>query len=107
MGKLMNDKEVMEKWFAMPIELQISNIGSEVLRADKWKKRGNEKNMRSFYNAAIDFLKLSIRDPKNCGRADELNLCIDELADYFMGENRWRTTSRTLEKYYNQFITFI
>lgn len=33
----MNDKEVMKKWFAMPIELQISNIGSEVLRADRWK----------------------------------------------------------------------
>lgn len=104
MGKLMNDTEVMKEWFALPIELQISNIGSEVLRADRWKKRGNEKNMRSFYNAAIDFLKLSIRDPKNRGRIGELNLCIDELADYFIGDNRWGTTSSVLEKYYNAFL---
>lgn len=104
MGKLMNDREVMKEWFAMPVELQISNIGSEVLRADKWKRRGNEKNMRSFYNAAIDFLKLSIRDPKNAARKGELNLCIDELADYFIGDNRWGTTSAVLESYYNQFL---
>lgn len=88
----------------MPIELQISNIGSEVLRADRQKKRQNEKLMRSFYNAAVDFLLLSIRDPKNRNRRGELSMCIDELADYFAGENRWGTTSETLERYYNQFL---
>lgn len=104
MGSVRNDPEVIRKWQEMPIGLQISNIGSEVLRADRWKKRGSEKNMLSFYNAAIDFLRLSIKDPKNKARIGELNLCIDELADYFIGDNRWGTTSEILEKYYNAFL---
>jgi len=104
MGAVLKDENTRKEWFAMPVEQQISNIGSEVLRADKWKQRGNEKRMRSFYDAAIDFLLLSIRDPKNQGRKGELNLMIDELADYFVGENIWGTTSQTLQKCYNQFL---
>lgn len=104
MGKILKDEKTRQEWFAMPIELQISNIGSEVLRADRQKKRHNDKLMRSFYNAAIDFLVLSMHDPKNINRRSELGLCIDELADYFMGDNRWGTTSQTLERYYNQFM---
>lgn len=104
MDTLRKDPKVAEEWFKLSIGDQISNIGSEVLRADRWKKRGNEKNMRSFYNAAIDFLRLSIRDPKNKNRVGELNLLIDELADYMIGDNRWGTTTQQLEKYYNAFM---
>lgn len=104
MDRLENDPQVLQEWFNMPIELQISNIGSKVLRADRWKKRGNYKNMRSFYNTAISFLRIAIKDPKNAARRNELELCVDELADYFIGENHWNTTSETLEKYYNAFL---
>ena len=88
----------------MSIQDQISNIGSEVLRADRWKQKGNHERMRTYYDTAISFLCLSIRDPKNAGGRNELNLCIDELADYFIGENLWGTTSETLKKYYNAFL---
>lgn len=100
----MKNEDVKKEWYAMPIALQISNVGSEVLRADRWKKRGNIKNMRSFYDAAITFLRIMLLDPKNVRRKDELNLCIDELADYFIGDNKWGTTTETLEKYYNAFL---
>lgn len=86
MGKILKDSGTRKEWFSMPIELQISNIGSEVLRADRQKKKNNDRLMRSFYNTAIDFLILSKQDPKNRNRRGELDLCIDELADYFMGD---------------------
>ena len=104
MVKITKDPEVIKKWNSMTIQEQISNIGSEVLRADKWKQKGNKERMRSYYDAAISFLCLSIRDPKNAAGKNELNLCIEELADYFIGENRWETTSETLKKYYNAFL---
>lgn len=104
MVKITRDPEVIKKWNSMTIQEQISNIGSEVLRADKWKQKGNKERMRSYYDAAISFLCLSIRDPKNAAGKNELNLCIEELADYFIGENRWETTSETLKKYYNAFL---
>lgn len=104
MDNILKNRQVMETWFSMPISEQISNIGSEVLRADKWKQRGNEARMRGFYNAAIRFLRLSIMDPKNHALVGELNLCIDELADYFIGRNIWQTSSETLKRYYNAFL---
>ncbi len=104
MVALTRNPEVISKWFSMSIQEQISNIGSEVLRADRWKKKGNYERMRSYYDTAISFLCLSLRDPKNSAGRNELSLCIDELADYFIGENRWGTTSETLEKYYNAFL---
>ena len=42
--------------------------------------------------------------PKNKNRISEFDLCIDELADYFIGENKWNTTSEKLERYYNSFL---
>ena len=104
MDKLLKNPEIIEKWFSMTIQEQISNIGSEVLRADRWKQKGNNAKMRAYYDAAVSFLILSIRDPKNRAGKNELNLCIDELADYFIGENQSGTTSETLKRYYNAFL---
>lgn len=104
MVTLTKNPEVIGRWNSMTIQEQISNIGSEVLRADRWKQKGNMERMRSYFDTAISFLCLSIRDPKNEAGKNELNLCIDELADYFIGENIWGTTSETLRKYYNAFL---
>ena len=104
MDSIVNNEQVKQHWFSLSIGEQISNIGSEVLRADKWKQRGNIKHMRGFYNAAISFLRLSIMDPKNASIVSELNLCIDELADYFIGNNTWQTSTETLKHYYNAFL---
>ena len=52
-------------WFAMPIGVQISNVGSEVHRALRWKNKGDEQKKNSFCIKAIEFLKLMKEDPKN------------------------------------------
>ena len=86
------DKGIKEKWFAMPIQMQISNIGSEVGRAIQWKNKGNEKRSEGFCQKAIDYLTLTIEDPKNVHRIGELIFCIRELQDYFLGSNYYGTT---------------
>lgn len=101
------DTGLKEKWFAMPIERQISNIGSEVNRAIKWKNSGNIKRQEGFCRKAIEFLRLSLEDPKNAHRKDELTSCIEELADYFLGENVYNTTDAVLIKYYDAFLKYM
>ncbi|MBQ2641607.1 MAG: hypothetical protein IJG15_06395 [Lachnospiraceae bacterium] len=98
------DKDISITWFEMPVSMQISNIGSEVSRAISWKKKGNEKRMIGFCNKAIEFLKLSIEDPKNKHRIGEFSFCIEELEDYFIGDNIYGTTDEMLHKYYDAFI---
>ena len=98
------DKEIRTTWFEMPISMQIANIGSEVSRAIRWKNRGNEKRKAGFCEKAIDFLQLSMEDPKNKHRIGELSFCIEELRDYFLGENIYGTTDEMLHRYYDAFI---
>lgn len=96
------DKTV--SWFAMPLGVQISNVGSEVHRAINWKNRGDVQKRNSFCMKAIEFLELMKKDPKNCYRKGELDCCIDELKDYLLGENIYNTTEEQLIKYYDAFL---
>lgn len=96
------DKTV--NWFAMPIGVQISNVGSEVHRAIRWKNRGDVQKKKSFCMKAIEFLELMKKDPKNQHRKGELDCCIDELQDYLMGENLYHTTEEQLVRYYDAFL---
>lgn len=88
----------------MPVGIQISNVGSEVHRAIRWKKRGDEQKKICFCMKAIDFLKLMQQDPKNQYRKGELESCINELEDFFIGENIYNTTEDQLIRYYDAFI---
>ena len=98
------DKDLKATWFEMPVSMQISNIGSEVSRAINWKNKGNEKRKIGFCEKAIEFLQLSIEDPKNSHRIGEFSFCIEELKDYFLGDNIYKTTDEMLHKYYDAFI---
>ena len=96
------DRDV--RWFAMPVGIQISNIGGEVERAIRWKNRNDKTKMTEFYNKALELLSLSKKDPKNTHRLGELSFCEEELRDYFAGENYYNTTDDMLLRYYNAFI---
>lgn len=91
-------------WFNMSVGDQIANIGSEVNRAINWKNKGNRSREINFCNKAIEFLELIKSDPKNKYRLNELDGCIEELRDYFLGENVYNTTDEMLRKYYDSFI---
>lgn len=97
------DPEV--KWFNMPVSMQISNIGSEVARAIRYKKKGDMQKAVNFCNKAIDFWRLSLKDPKNIHRINEFECAIDELQDYFIGNNDYQTTDEMLTRYYDAFLT--
>ena len=88
----------------MPVSIQISNIGSEVNRALKWKKKNDRVKMMNFYNKSIELLRLTASDPKNRHRRGELQNCEEELADFFLGENLYCTTEEQIRKYYDAFI---
>ncbi len=92
------------KWFEMPVTKQISNIGSEVARAIRWKKKGDDQKARNFCNKAIEFWLLTEEDPKNRHRNGEFNCAVEELRDYFLGQNTYQTTEEMLTKYYDAFL---
>ena len=91
-------------WYSMSVERQISNIGSEVYRAIKYKNKNELDKAKRFCAKAIELIKLSEDDPKNIHRKGELDFAIEELEDYFYGENVYGTTDEMLHKYYDAFV---
>ena len=90
-------------WYAMPINVQIANVGSEVARAIRWRGR-DAKKADSFCSKAIEFWEIIKSDPKNSHRQDEIEAAIEELRDYFLGDNLYQTTDQVLTNYYDAFL---
>ena len=44
------------------------------------------------------------QDPKNEHRIGELDACIEELRDFFLGDNEYHTSEETLIRYYDAFL---
>ena len=92
------------RWFAMPATEQILNIGSKVARTVRWKNKGDYQKSRNFCNKAIEFWLLTEEDPKNRHRLGEFNCAVEELRDFFLGDNVYQTTDDMLTRYYDAFL---
>ena len=101
-----HDEGLREKWFRMPVTEQMADIGKEVAEAIRWKKKGDHQKTRNFCNNAIELLILTEEDPKH-GRCavEEFNNAVEELRDYFLGDNIYGTTDKVLMHYYGPFMS--
>lgn len=100
------DEEFKARWFALPVADQMANIGKEVAEAIRWKEKGDHQKTRNFCNNAIELLILTEEDPKH-GRCavEEFNNAVEELRDYFLGDNIYETTDEMLMHYYGPFMS--
>ena len=62
------------RWFQMPISIQISNIGSEVNRALKYKNQGEADKAERFAGKAIQLLEMTKQDPKKQASAPRVRM---------------------------------
>jgi hypothetical protein len=92
------------RWFEMPVSVQLANVGSEVNRAIKYKNKNEEQKKINFTQKAIELLDLTIEDPKNVNRREELECCKEELNDFFLGSNDYHTTDDILIRFYDSFL---
>lgn len=95
------------RWFILLYEIQISNVGSEVHRAIRWKNKGDNIKKKNITNKAIEFLQYMIEDPSNKDKIEEIEFRITQLIDYFMGENYLDTTDEELIQFYDSYFTDI
>ena len=100
------DEEFKARWFALQVADQMANIGKEVAEAIRWKEKGDHQKTRNFCNSAIELLILTEEDPKH-GRCavEEFNNAVEELRDYFLGDNIYGTTDEVLMHYYGPFMS--
>lgn len=91
------------RWRTLTFAEQMANIGSEVERAIKWRKKGNDEYSRNAFKRALELLRLTIAAPKNAKRLRELTRVREVLIDYFVGENQYSSTDELWKKYFYVF----
>src|SRR3989338_5891892 len=88
------------KWAELSFVEQMGNVGSEVGRAISWQRRGDNERMRKALDRAFELIDLTAGDGRWTGglRLREILRSREVLADYFFGNNFYRTIPEKLER---------
>jgi len=92
-------------WQKLSFFEQMANIGSEVIRAMNWKRKGNQGYSQRAFERALELLSLTIDDPANKTktRLKELTRLYEVLVDYFAGNNLYSFQEEPMERYFLAF----
>lgn len=89
-----------ERWAEFSIIDQMANVGAEVGRAIKWKEKGNSEMSKNAFYRGLELLDLTIKDKKNKKSLKEILRVREILVDYFVGDNVYKSSSISWEKYF-------
>lgn len=93
------------RWHSMTLMEQLGNVGSEVSRASRARLSGNASRERSALERFIELMDLTITDPRLSGRRRELCRAREVVLDYFVGDNQFKSSSESLDRYFMPFAT--
>ncbi len=100
------------RWAQMSFSSQMANIGSEISRAIKAKKRGKHDRMTNAVERALELMDLSILCAAKAASYDntaakshlrELTRARAEICDFFLDNNKYGCTDTVIMKYYDAF----
>ena len=91
------------RWYDLTLVEQMANIGSEVMRAIKWKDKGNSEYSHLAFERALELFDLTLVDPKNSKRLKEVARAREVFVGYFLGDDPYRTTEEGLNNYFLSF----
>ena len=91
------------RWNELSLLEQMGNVGSEVGRALKWKKKNNSDYCMKAIERALELLDLTLDCDKNRHRLKEIARVREILVDFFYGANQYQTSGEFLSRYFLQF----
>jgi hypothetical protein len=92
------------KWFAMSLNEQLGNVGSEIGGAANWKKKGDNERVAHALERGLELLDITIADNRWAGPMRKELCRVRELVkDTFYGDNQYKDSPEALEKYFFQY----
>lgn len=89
-----------ERFVSFPFMEQLANIGSEVIRAVNWRKKGNLEYSKLALYRALELLDFSLTAEISSERRKELARVRSALVDDFIGENTFGSTDGSWNRYF-------
>lgn len=105
MSALQHREMAAGRWWALSLAHQLGHVGSEVSRAVKWSER-NPELARHATERALELMDLTLADPRHLAapaRLRELARAREVLTDYLAGDNEYRSTAASLQRYFDAY----
>jgi hypothetical protein len=91
------------RWQTLSFFEQMANIGSEIERTISWKRKKSSEYAQRAFERALELIDLTILDNRNKSRLREIVRVREALADFFVFDNVYNTTSQQWQKYFLSF----
>jgi hypothetical protein len=91
------------RWFELSLSEQMANIGSEVIRAINWKKKGNEAYKNAAIDRALELFDLTISDRRYLKRLRELTRLREAFIDFIDYDNQYGSSDVQWQSYFDSF----
>ncbi len=93
-----------ERWFKFTLMEQLANVGADVSRALKWRKKNDSLNSMLAFERSLELIDLTVEDSKNRGRRlREILRMREAWVDFFMFDNEYGTSEESWEQYFYNF----
>ena len=91
------------RWGQLSVCEQMANIGSEVIRALNWRRKGNQDMSLKASARALELLDFSLDSTKSGSRLKEFARLREAVVDYFYGSNQFSSSHELWCRYFNHF----
>ena len=91
------------RWGQLSVCEQMANIGSEVIRALNWRRKGNHNLSKRASARALELLDFSLDSTDSGSRLKEFARLREAVVDYFYGSNQFSSTQELWRKYFDHF----
>jgi hypothetical protein len=92
------------KWFALSLDEQLGNIGSEVGRSINWKSKGNAEQMQKALTRGLELFDLTLADSRwRQPQLKEIARAREVFCDFLIGNNEYGSDEKFLNDYFMQF----
>jgi len=96
-------KNTVKNWSNFSLMEQLANIGAEVSRALRFKKKGDEASAKAAFYRALELFDLTIDNEKNRLRLKEVLRMREIFTDYFLGNNPYNFKDSDFDRYFLSF----
>ena len=91
------------RWKELSLVEQMANIGSEVSRAMRWRKKARPEFAQRAAVRALELLDLSVGAGHSYPRLKELTRVREAVVDYFFGSNEFASSEALWRSYFDHF----
>ncbi len=91
------------RWKELSLAEQMANIGSEVSRAMRWRKKGNTEFAQRAAVRALELLDLSLDAGHSYPQLRELARVREAVVDYLFGSNEFASSDALWQSYFDYF----